>query len=63
MQLAPHLFGQAAETDVEGSFPTQSFADLATAGLLTVVLPAAFGGAGLDTPAATLPSVPSTKIS
>ena len=55
MQLAPHLFGQAAETDVEGSFPTQSFADLAAAGLLTVVLPAAFGGAGLDTPAATLP--------
>ena len=54
-QLAPHLFAQAAETDVEGGFPTQSFADLAAAGLLTVALPATSGGAGLDAPAATLP--------
>ncbi|WP_460500369.1 acyl-CoA dehydrogenase family protein, partial [Hymenobacter agri] len=44
-QLVPHLFAQAAETDVEGEFPTQSFADLAAAGLLTAALPAAFGGA------------------
>ena len=54
-QLAPHLFAQAAETDTEGGFPTQSFADLAAAGLLTAALPAAFGGAGLDAQAATLP--------
>ncbi len=54
-QLAPKLFAQAAETDVEGGFPTQSFADLAAAGLLTIVLPAALGGAELNAPAATLP--------
>jgi alkylation response protein AidB-like acyl-CoA dehydrogenase len=54
-RLAPHLFAQAAETDVEGGFPTQSFADLTAAGLLTAALPATFGGAGLDAPTATLP--------
>lgn len=54
-ELAPHLFAQAAEADVEGGFPTQSFADLAATGLLTAVLPTAFGGAGLDAPATTLP--------
>ena len=40
---------------MEGVFPTQSFADLAAAGLLTAALPTAFGGAGLDASAATLP--------
>ena len=58
-RLAPRLFGQAAAADVEGGFPTESFADLAAAGLLTAALPAALpaalGGAGLDAPAATLP--------
>jgi alkylation response protein AidB-like acyl-CoA dehydrogenase len=53
--IAPRLFAQAAETDVEGGFPTQEFAWLRTAGLLTAALPAALGGAGLDAPAATLP--------
>jgi alkylation response protein AidB-like acyl-CoA dehydrogenase len=53
--VAPRLFAQAAETDTEGNFPTQEFAWLRTAGLLTAPLPAALGGAGLDTPAATLP--------
>ena len=55
VRLAPRLLGQAAAADVEGGFPTESFADLAAAGLLTVALPAALGGAGLDVPAATLP--------
>ncbi|WP_226163593.1 acyl-CoA dehydrogenase family protein [Hymenobacter terricola] len=54
-QLAPQLFAQAAETDVEGGFPTQEFGWLQAAGLLTAVLPPALGGAGLDAPAATLP--------
>ncbi len=54
-RLAPRLFEQAAAADVEGGFPTESFADLAAAGLLAVALPAALGGAGLDAPAATLP--------
>jgi alkylation response protein AidB-like acyl-CoA dehydrogenase len=53
--IAPRLFAQAAETDVEGGFPTQEFAWMRTAGLLTAALPAALGGAGLDAPAATLP--------
>ncbi|MDO7849630.1 acyl-CoA dehydrogenase family protein [Hymenobacter sp. M29] len=54
-QLAPRLFAQAAETDVEGGFPTQEFDWLRAVGLLTAALPATLGGAGLDTPAATLP--------
>ena len=54
-QLAPRLFAQAAATDVEGGFPTQEFDWLHAAGLLTAALPAALGGAGLHTPAATLP--------
>ena len=53
--LAPQLFAQAAATDVTGGFPTQEFDWLRAAGLLTVVLPAALGGANLHTPAATLP--------
>ncbi|MBH8560132.1 acyl-CoA dehydrogenase family protein [Hymenobacter negativus] len=53
-QLAPRLFAQAAATDVEGGFPTREFNWLHTAGLLTAALPAALGGAGLHTPAATL---------
>ncbi|WP_201986124.1 acyl-CoA dehydrogenase family protein [Hymenobacter rubidus] len=54
-KLAPQLFVQAAATDVAGGFPTQEFDWLRAAGLLTAALPAALGGAGLDTPAATLP--------
>ena len=54
-RLAPRLFAQAAATDVEGTFPTQEFSWLAEAGLLTAALPATLGGAGLNTPAATLP--------
>ena len=54
-QLAPRLFAQAAAADLEGGFPTQSFADMAVAGLLTVVLPPALGGAGLDARTATGP--------
>ena len=54
-QLSPRLFAQAAATDVEGGFPTQEFEWLHAAGLLTAALPAALGGAGLHTPAATLP--------
>lgn len=54
-QLVPRLFGQAAATDVEGGFPTREFGWLHAAGLLTAALPAALGGAGLHTPAATLP--------
>jgi alkylation response protein AidB-like acyl-CoA dehydrogenase len=49
-QLAPQLFAQAAETDVEGDFPTQEFEWLRAAGLLTAALPAALGGAGLYRP-------------
>ena len=54
-RLAPRLFAQAAETDVEGAFPIQEFGWLRTAGLLTAALPTALGGAGLHAPAATLP--------
>ncbi|GAA3978648.1 acyl-CoA dehydrogenase family protein [Hymenobacter antarcticus] len=54
-KIAPRLFAQAAATDVEGGFPTQEFGWLRAAGLLTVVLPAAMGGADLHTAAATLP--------
>ena len=53
-RLAPRLFAQAAETDVEGAFPTQEFGWLRTAGLLTAALPPALGGAGLHAVAATL---------
>ncbi len=54
-RLAPRLFAQAAETDVEGSFPTKEFGWLRAAGLLAAALPAALGGAGLHALAATLP--------
>ena len=54
-RLAPRLFAQAAETDVVGAFPAQEFGWLRAAGLLTAALPAALGGAGLHTPATTLP--------
>ncbi|MBU6123191.1 hypothetical protein [Hymenobacter siberiensis] len=54
-QLAPRLFDQAAATDVEGGFPIQEFGWLHAAGLLTAALPAPLGGAGLHSPAATLP--------
>ncbi|MFD2718005.1 acyl-CoA dehydrogenase family protein [Hymenobacter monticola] len=54
-QLAPKLFAQAAATDEVGAFPSQEFAWLQTAGLLTAALPADLGGAGLNVPAATLP--------
>ena len=53
--IAPRLFAQAGASDVEGAFPTQEFGWLRAAGLLTVVLPAALGGADLHAPAATLP--------
>ena len=54
-RLAPRLLAQAAETDVEGAFPTQEFGWLRTAGLLAAALPPALGGAGLHAVAATLP--------
>ena len=54
-RLAPRLFAQAAETDAVGAFPTQEFCWLRAAGLLTAALPPALGGAGLQSPAATLP--------
>ena len=54
-KLAPRLFAQAAATDVTGGFPTQEFEWLRAAGLLTVVLPAALGGANLHAAAATQP--------
>ena len=53
-QLAPRLLAQAAQTDEIGGFPTQEFAWLRAAGLLTAALPPALGGAGLGEPAATL---------
>ncbi len=52
-RLAPRLFAQAGATDVVGAFPTQEFEWLRAAGLLTAMLPANLGGAGLHTPAAT----------
>ena len=54
-RLAVRLFAQAAETDVEGGFPSQEFEWLHAAGLLAAPLAAAQGGAGLPAPAATLP--------
>ena len=54
-RIAPRLFAQAAATDVVGAFPVEEFGWLRAAGLLTAVLPAALGGAGLQAPAATLP--------
>jgi alkylation response protein AidB-like acyl-CoA dehydrogenase len=54
-RLAPRLFALAGATDVAGGFPSQEFELLREAGLLTATLPAALGGAGLDTPAATGP--------
>ncbi|WP_460550416.1 acyl-CoA dehydrogenase family protein [Hymenobacter daeguensis] len=54
-EIAPRLFAQAPATDVEGGFPTQEFAWLHAARLLTATLDTDLGGAGLDAPAATLP--------
>jgi alkylation response protein AidB-like acyl-CoA dehydrogenase len=54
-EIAPRLFAQAADTDVEGGFPSQEFEWLHAAGLLTATLSTELGGAGLNTPAATLP--------
>jgi alkylation response protein AidB-like acyl-CoA dehydrogenase len=53
-RLAPHLLAQAAQTDEVGGFPTQEFAWLREAGLLTAALPPALGGVGLGEPTATL---------
>ncbi|MBF9223202.1 acyl-CoA dehydrogenase family protein [Hymenobacter ruricola] len=53
--LAPRLFARAATTDEVGAFPTQEFAWLQAAGLLTAALPVSLGGAGLGHPEATLP--------
>jgi alkylation response protein AidB-like acyl-CoA dehydrogenase len=53
--LAPRLLAQAPQTDVVGGFPTQEFAWLREAGLLTAALPPALGGVGLGDPTATLP--------
>jgi alkylation response protein AidB-like acyl-CoA dehydrogenase len=53
-RLAPHLLARAAETDQVGGFPTQEFAWLREAGLLTAALPVALGGVGLGEPAAAL---------
>ena len=53
-RLAPRLLAQAAQTDEVGGFPTQEFAWLRAAGLLTAALPPALGGAGLGEPTATL---------
>ena len=53
-RLAPHLLAHAAETDQVGGFPTQEFAWLREAGLLTAALPVALGGVGLGEPAAAL---------
>ena len=54
-KIAPRLFAQAAATDVTGGFPTQEFEWLRATGLLTIVLPAALGGANLHSAAATPP--------
>ena len=48
--LAPTLYAQAAGTDVEGSFPTQEFDWLRSAGLLQAPLPEHLGGTGLGNP-------------
>ena len=53
-RLASHLLARAAQTDEVGGFPTQEFAWLREAGLLTAVLPPALGGVGLGEPSATL---------
>ena len=53
-RLAPHLLARAAQTDEVGGFPTQEFAWLREAGLLTAALPPALGGVGLGEPTATL---------
>ena len=53
-RLAPHLLAQAAATDEVGGFPTQEFAWLREAGLLTAALPPALGGVGLGEPTAAL---------
>ena len=54
-RLVERVFAQAADTDVEGGFPTAEFGWLHEAGLLTAALPVALGGANLHTAAATLP--------
>ncbi|MGI4874967.1 MAG: acyl-CoA dehydrogenase family protein [Janthinobacterium lividum] len=51
--LAPRLFAQAPASDEVGGFPTQEIQWLRETGLLTAVLPARLGGAGLGEPAAT----------
>ncbi len=50
--LVHKLLAVAASTDVEGGFPTREFSWLGETGLLTAVLPAAQGGAGLGEPVA-----------
>jgi alkylation response protein AidB-like acyl-CoA dehydrogenase len=45
-RLAPRFAARAAEHDTAGSFPADDFADLRTAGLFGVFVPASLGGAG-----------------
>src|SRR6185369_1110265 len=44
--LAEGFAGRAAEHDRTGSFPFENFRELSEAGLLSLTVPAAFGGAG-----------------
>jgi alkylation response protein AidB-like acyl-CoA dehydrogenase len=45
-RLAPRFAARAAEHDATGEFPVADFADLRTAGLFGVLVPARLGGAG-----------------
>lgn len=45
-RLAPRFAARAAAHDADGSFPVDDFADLRTAGLFGVLVPASLGGAG-----------------
>ncbi|VTU23127.1 Putative acyl-CoA dehydrogenase YdbM [Variovorax sp. PBL-E5] len=45
--LAEDFWRRAADHDAAGSFPTQNFDDLRTAGLLSLNVPSQWGGAGL----------------
>ncbi|MEV4755715.1 acyl-CoA dehydrogenase family protein [Micromonospora sp. NPDC049559] len=45
-RLTPRLAARAAEHDRDGSFPVEDFADLRTAGLFGLMVPAAQGGLG-----------------
>lgn len=45
-RLAPRFAARAAEYDATGEFPVDDFADLRTAGLFGVLVPARLGGAG-----------------